>query len=106
RRRHTISYGDWSSDVCSSDLERCIQFGERRDEARVRFFDLIRVADVAGCVEHPGGAYETRRRPFDLGSSWQPGVGGACIDRDRKILGGERRNVQLAERAAVDRGGK
>src|SRR6266516_5273734 len=21
-RRHTISYGDWSSDVCSSDLER------------------------------------------------------------------------------------
>src|SRR5207248_9848292 len=21
RRRHTISYGDWSSDVCSSDLE-------------------------------------------------------------------------------------
>src|SRR5207248_6447732 len=22
RRRHTRSYGDWSSDVCSSDLER------------------------------------------------------------------------------------
>src|SRR6266705_729680 len=22
RRRHTISYGDWSSDVCSSDLAR------------------------------------------------------------------------------------
>src|SRR6266516_6143418 len=22
RRRHTISYGDWSSDVCSSDLRR------------------------------------------------------------------------------------
>src|SRR5207248_6245425 len=22
RRRHTISYGDWSSDVCSSDLVR------------------------------------------------------------------------------------
>src|SRR5438094_4090318 len=22
RRRHTISYGDWSSDVCSSDLHR------------------------------------------------------------------------------------
>src|SRR5207248_5821943 len=21
KRRHTISYGDWSSDVCSSDLE-------------------------------------------------------------------------------------
>src|SRR5207248_7308165 len=24
RRRHTISYGDWSSDVCSSDLNRRI----------------------------------------------------------------------------------
>src|SRR5207248_6106399 len=23
RRRHTRSYGDWSSDVCSSDLEEC-----------------------------------------------------------------------------------
>src|SRR5437867_9168738 len=23
RRRHTRSYGDWSSDVCSSDLDRC-----------------------------------------------------------------------------------
>src|SRR5207248_7770059 len=23
RRRHTRSYGDWSSDVCSSDLHRC-----------------------------------------------------------------------------------
>src|SRR5437867_1847631 len=24
RRRHTRSYGDWSSDVCSSDLPRCM----------------------------------------------------------------------------------
>src|SRR5437867_10927341 len=23
RRRHTRSYGDWSSDVCSSDLDLC-----------------------------------------------------------------------------------
>src|SRR5271168_55821 len=34
RRRHTISYGDWSSDVCSSDLvdsegETCQQFWNR-----------------------------------------------------------------------------
>src|SRR5207248_3684061 len=29
RRRHTRSYGDWSSDVCSSDLHR----GGRRAEA-------------------------------------------------------------------------
>src|SRR5207248_7649937 len=25
RRRHTRSYGDWSSDVCSSDLRRMLQ---------------------------------------------------------------------------------
>src|SRR5437867_4650053 len=30
RRRHTISYGDWSSDVCSSDLDECnLPFIER-----------------------------------------------------------------------------
>src|SRR5207247_7804622 len=27
RRRHTRSTRDWSSDVCSSDLERCLLFG-------------------------------------------------------------------------------
>src|SRR5207248_6045023 len=27
RRRHTRSYGDWSSDVCSSDLESVILVG-------------------------------------------------------------------------------
>src|SRR5438094_6352903 len=26
RRRHTRSYGDWSSDVCSSDLDLSISF--------------------------------------------------------------------------------
>src|SRR5437867_9571788 len=34
RRRHTRSYGDWSSDVCSSDLEGCghatVQVGLKR----------------------------------------------------------------------------
>src|SRR5207248_8691431 len=28
RRRHTRSYGDWSSDVCSSDLWRRYSFGK------------------------------------------------------------------------------
>src|SRR5437867_13451653 len=32
RRRHTRSYGDWSSDVCSSDLEPCR--GGRRQGSR------------------------------------------------------------------------
>src|SRR5438094_5072360 len=29
RRRHTISYGDWSSDVCSSDLHERPRWGMR-----------------------------------------------------------------------------
>src|SRR5207248_7088469 len=32
RRRHTRSYGDWSSDVCSSDLH--VKFGEAHFEIR------------------------------------------------------------------------
>src|SRR5207248_7573761 len=40
RRRHTRSYGDWSSDVCSSDLAR-----ESHDE---------RGLQVAELVEHAG----------------------------------------------------
>src|SRR5207248_7796844 len=34
RRRHTRSYGDWSSDVCSSDLI------QRRTEQVIRDFDV------------------------------------------------------------------
>src|SRR5207248_6034289 len=33
RRRHTRSYGDWSSDVCSSDLE------ERLEATKSRVFE-------------------------------------------------------------------
>src|SRR5688500_20224967 len=33
RRRHTILQGDWSSDVCSSDLRRCSAAGSRAPAA-------------------------------------------------------------------------
>src|SRR5207248_7235804 len=33
-RRHTSSYGDWSSDVCSSDL--AVEFGDDVDEIAKR----------------------------------------------------------------------
>src|SRR5207248_7575029 len=39
RRRHTRSYGDWSSDVCSSDLQL---FTES--------FVLAAAASIAGCA--------------------------------------------------------
>src|SRR2546426_5394591 len=36
RRRHTRLQGDWSSDVCSSDLNRKIFFPEASPQERVR----------------------------------------------------------------------
>src|SRR5437867_5839849 len=36
RRRHTRSYGDWSSDVCSSDLEDIAEKSEPGDNGRER----------------------------------------------------------------------
>src|SRR5207248_4699802 len=50
RRRHTRSYGDWSSDVCSSDLEGVAL--RRSAEAYEQDPDR-RVAGVAEAVRRP-----------------------------------------------------
>src|SRR5207248_8925810 len=41
RRRHTRSYGDWSSDVCSSDLGDIVTNGKDHDSWRKQFFDPL-----------------------------------------------------------------
>src|SRR6266705_6235568 len=46
RRRHTRSYGDWSSDVCSSDLDHDLR-GARRPGAPDGGVDLLRVEPAA-----------------------------------------------------------
>src|SRR5207248_7659195 len=53
RRRHTRSYGDWSSDVCSSDLG-----GAAASDAFYPFEDGVEAAAAAGvaAVIQPGGA--------------------------------------------------
>src|SRR5207248_8956110 len=59
RRRHTRSYGDWSSDVCSSDLKKsitaCVLWAEakgksRKEKRRFGTFthDLLQLADWLG----------------------------------------------------------
>src|SRR5207248_7320895 len=49
RRRHTSSYGDWSSDVCSSDLEAEAMVAELEARAREHY-----VTPVALCIAHLG----------------------------------------------------
>src|SRR5437879_12422844 len=41
RRRHTRYIGDWSSDVCSSDLDVTVEFGKPRGRSPERqYFDF------------------------------------------------------------------
>src|SRR5207248_4186272 len=56
RRRHTRSYGDWSSDVCSSDLA-ADQRNVAADEARAAATTLI----GRGAVLSGGARSEERR---------------------------------------------
>src|SRR5207248_7960471 len=63
RRRHTRSYGDWSSDVCSSDLEH-----GQRGQAPHRT-EVGRPAGEAAplLVQLPGERGRERRLPGDDG---------------------------------------
>src|SRR5207248_4661449 len=55
RRRHTRSYGDWSSDVCSSDLGTCFLIDGISYLAVVAALFAMRVKRVEGS-EKAGGA--------------------------------------------------
>src|SRR3712207_7187883 len=87
RRRHTRYWRDWSSDVCSSDLETTAGSGGRRPIPRVR----ARVAVVAAALvavaalgragpvlaqSYPGGTVshrsEERRVGKECRSRWSP----------------------------------
>src|SRR2546421_3185093 len=43
RRRHTRSDRDWSSDVCSSDLERVVAFQKSIEPAQYRQLLVLRI---------------------------------------------------------------
>src|SRR5256885_8154230 len=75
RRRHTRLQGDWSSDVCSSDLD------ERGDRRRRAWSEQL-AQHRAGGVEIGGG--RERRAGFGLWTS-VPGASGAGLGAlDRK----------------------
>src|SRR5207248_5612955 len=75
RRRHTRSYGDWSSDVCSSDLEVAVELaGVADDPLLVRPLVAAAAGDVdveqAVAVEVDQGRSEERRVGKECRSRW------------------------------------
>src|SRR5690348_18509533 len=80
RRRHTRWTGDWSSDVCSSDLERWIV--AYCESAMLHYrFDDGRLADIPGYeyygklaerVAKHGARSEERRVGKECRSRWAP----------------------------------
>src|SRR5437867_7436263 len=65
RRRHTRSYGDWSSDVCSSDLTP--ECGVAAAAERV-----VRTASRAHLLLHGLGRSEERRVGKECRCRWAP----------------------------------
>src|SRR6266516_5636286 len=88
RRRHTSSYGDWSSDVCSSDLPLPEALGEVTEQA---------VADVrqAAGLEHP----VERRGEVAARHALQPGDEAEEAGRGHGVVEG-RALGQVADAAA------
>src|SRR5437867_5391738 len=87
RRRHTRSYGDWSSDVCSSDL--CI------DEPEVRLAVHDRWSPVAELVDKVKGLLGARAVAVTRGH-----LGTLVCGED-----GARSEVPVFSREVVDRVG-
>src|SRR5207248_8785661 len=102
RRRHTRSYGDWSSDVCSSDLllsDRAVHrvIGLRQETARVHHPEAaplpLRVAEVTvagstGPLAHDGrpAADDAVERSEErrVGKEWRAG-GGWSDEQNRRL---------------------
>src|SRR5207248_4303415 len=84
RRRHTRSYGDWSSDVCSSDLPGVPAQRAVGGEHQVVSGEVIAVVLQAGMIEHAQLRSEACRRSEERrvgkGGRW----GGAREDEKEK----------------------
>src|SRR5207248_6783106 len=94
RRRHTRSYGDWSSDVCSSDLIR----RARRNERRTAEVNLRRAQGIEA-----GRANDRARRNDDrpgtevsIRKSGHLSGGGARRDRKSTRLNSSHRTISYA----------
>src|SRR5207248_4334326 len=95
RRRHTRSYGDWSSDVCSSDLLRGLSNLQSRKGDFVSSQTLATYPGlVARClgqfpsiIRNAGQVPEPSRGGLEIGRAscrervWGAGVGGSLKGR-------------------------
>src|SRR5712664_1190535 len=65
RRRHTISDRDWSSDVCSSDLEKA-------DQSAALMSGVITLIDRISQIDSAFSRSEERRVGKECRSRWSP----------------------------------
>src|SRR5207248_4866545 len=92
RRRHTRSYGDWSSDVCSSDLE------DRQDH-RPRLSDLRE----SGAIEQDADTVMLLHRPGFNDPANDQGIVEVIVGKQRN---GPTGDVTLKYRSEERRVGK
>src|ERR1035438_10608309 len=73
RRRHTICLSDWSSDVCSSDLNTALAIEERspRDSSMMLQLPPCRIANPSsvGTRSEPSGPSD-KAPQYMLGAMW------------------------------------
>src|SRR5688500_20150785 len=97
RRRHTRLQGDWSSDVCSSDLQRRRQVEAEAVDRLSAFFDIIQQDPIISQVKliaepwdvGEGGRSEERRvgKGCRSGGAWM--CGERICERGRYVRGEE-----------------
>src|SRR5256885_6070541 len=86
RRRHTRLQGDWSSDVCSSDLTKPAQLQKTLLAQTVQFAFCLGRRSLSGGRSGQNGKLQARPIPFharvfDNGRSEERRVGKECRSR-------------------------
>src|SRR5207248_8173774 len=93
RRRHTRSYGDWSSDVCSSDLYGCAAHPDSPGRSRSTRFAARKIPGAI-CLQRPPSIH------FAPLPETEPGYGRNCgpVRSEERRVGKECRLRWATER--------
>src|SRR5207248_7151565 len=82
RRRHTSSYGDWSSDVCSSDLASSNSPAQQNQDAPIKVQTTL--VNVPVIVSDRAGRYLSRSEERRVGKECS--CGGMADDCKQKCV--------------------